>query len=84
MKVPVWFSILVIIAVLPLGAYLLLLEAMPAAESSSRTLLWLYPPYVLLAAFCSWRAYGLGRREVAWIVLILLLLTHAAIWLLPC
>ena len=45
------------------------------------TFLRFYPVYVLAAGICAWLSYG-RRPEVTWIILVLLILTHAAMWLL--
>ena len=37
------------------------------------------PLYVIAAAWIAWQSYP-ARRTLAWIILALMLLTHAAIW----
>ncbi len=39
----------------------------------------IYPLYVIAAAWIAWQSYP-ARRTLAWIILALMLLTHAAIW----
>lgn len=75
------FRILVILMVLPLGGYPALLSAMSAADDTLRTLLWLYPAYVVCAAVCAWICYP-ARKDVAWILIILLALSHAGMYFL--
>lgn len=75
--VPAVFKIAVIVSVLPVLAFpLLLTGTLPGGEY--RTLLWLYPFYVLLSGWCAWRCYP-SRPALAWILVALLWLTHAAI-----
>ncbi len=44
-----------------------------------KTLVWLYPAYVLLSGLLAWQCYG-RRSVLTWIVLILLVLSHAGIY----
>lgn len=44
---------------------------------------WLYPLYVLASGVCSYICYP-ERRDVSWILIILMLLAHAGIWYLAC
>lgn len=42
-------------------------------------LTWLYPAYVLISGFLAWQCYG-RRTVMTWIVLVLLLLSHACFY----
>lgn len=77
---PVWLRLIVIAAVLPLAAYPWLLAG-DVEGTENLWLLRLYPFVELIGAVCAWRTYA-GRREVAWILIAVMLLTHAAMWLL--
>lgn len=77
---PLWMKIVIIACMLPALAFPSLL-AMTQADTAARTLVWLYPFYVLASGLCSWICYG-QRREMSWILIILMLLSHAAIWVL--
>lgn len=79
-SVPRWFLAVVVIVLLPLLWFPYLLDVCPA-ESQSRTMLWIYPLYAVLSAYLSWQCYP-QRRAVAWILIVLLILSHAAAWLL--
>ena len=79
-KRPLWFKILVIACALPVLAYPALLSRCPAG-GPAETFLWFYPIYVVVAAVCAWLCWQ-SRRETAWILLALMLLTHAAMWVL--
>ena len=39
----------------------------------------MYPVYVILSCACEWKAWG-RRPEVTWILMVVMLLTHAAMW----
>lgn len=77
---PWWAKALIIVCMLP-GLDLPWLLAGNPETDTARTLLWLYPAFVLLAGVCAWLAWG-RSRQLAFILLGLLLLSHAAMWLL--
>jgi hypothetical protein len=77
---PWWMKTLVIAAMLPLVLLPQLIAACPPS-APEMTFLRFYPVYVLAAGICAWLSYG-RRPEVTWIILALLILTHAAMWLL--
>lgn len=72
-----WFRILLIVLALPVFAYPALLSA--DSDPTMRTLLWAYPLYVLGTVACAWALYP-ARKEVAWILAVLLLLSQIAIF----
>lgn len=73
---PLWAKILIIVSALPVFSYPWLL-ANAGNDSETRTFLWLYPIYVLVSAVCAWLCWP-DRREISWILIVLMLLTHAA------
>lgn len=75
---PLWMTVLIIVCMLPVLAFPSLLSAAPS-DSGPETLLWLYPLYVIASGVCAWICYP-ARKEVAWILLILMILSHAAMW----
>lgn len=75
---PRWLIIMVIILMLPLLAYPNMLGLMPDTGTNV-TLLKLYPLYVLLSGWCMLMCYP-ARRDVMWILVILVILTHASMW----
>lgn len=75
---PRWFTLVVILCVLPLVGFPSLLSQCPE-DSPLTAFVWFYPLYVLAAGICAWMCYA-TRRELAWILLALLLLTHIALW----
>ena len=79
--VPWWTRAAIIIAALPVLAYPWMLAAAREANAGVDTWLWFYPVYVLFSASCEWRSAS-RRPEVTWILVVLMLLTHAAMWVL--
>ena len=78
--IPWWFWVITVVCVLPLGAYPLMLADAPAG-SAAHTFVLLYPAYVVVSAVCALICYG-RRPEISWILLVLMLMTHAAMWIL--
>lgn len=77
---PLWVKALIIVSCLPVLA-LPLMISMTGEGFSGSTFIVLYPLYVIVSAVCAWYCYG-NRRELAWILIALLWLTHAAMWIL--
>lgn len=75
---PRWLIVMVIALLLPILAYPTLLDAMPPVGINV-TLLKFYPFYVLLSGWCMLICYP-SRRDMMWILAILVVLSHAAIW----
>ena len=73
------FRMLIIALMLPLVGYPMLLSGFGSDGTPLRTLVWLYPAYVLVAGVCAWMCYP-KRKDVAWILLILLTLTHVGMY----
>jgi len=80
MKAPKWAAWLAVIVCLPLVS-LPWLIADSAPDSNTKVMLWIYPFAVLLGAFCAWKSMP-ERQEVYWILIAVLLLVHAAMWVL--
>lgn len=76
---PLYMKIIIIVAALPVLAFPWLLSADRAGGTENEALVWFYPIYVLAAALCAWIVYG-RRPELSWILVVLMLLTHAGIW----
>lgn len=77
---PTWVKLVIIACCLPVLAFPWLLNLCPD-DSPAETFLWIYPFYVALAGVCAWRSWA-RRKELTWVVLAVLLLTHAAMWML--
>lgn len=76
-----WTKAAIIVAALPVFAFPWMLAAAREADAGVDTWLWFYPLYVLFGAVCEWRSAS-RRPEVTWILIVLMLLTHAAMWVL--
>ena len=77
---PLWVKIVIIACCLPVLTFPWLLSLCPE-ESSAETFLWIYPLYVLVSGYLAWRCWA-DRPVLTWVLLAVMLLTHAAIWLL--
>lgn len=77
---PRWFLLIVILLLLPLGQFPYLLS-LCRPDSPARTFLWVYPFYALLSAYLAYICYP-QRRAIAWILLIILILSHISLWML--
>ena len=75
-----WIKIIIIVCSLPVCSMPWLLRLCPP-EDTAKTFLYIYPLYVLMTAWLAWRNIQL-RPAVTWILLAVMLLTHAAMWLL--
>lgn len=79
-RVPVWMVCVIIIAALPVFSFPALLSASSASSvEGSKVYLWLYPAYVVAASLLAYQCYG-RRTEMSWIIIVLMLLTHVAMW----
>ncbi|MDE7427565.1 MAG: hypothetical protein K2M79_07180 [Muribaculaceae bacterium] len=81
-KRPRWLVAVIITASLPVFMFPWLLSAGSVA-GLEKALLWLYPPYVVAAAVCAYICWP-ARKELCVILILLLLMTHAAMWLMCC
>jgi CDP-diglyceride synthetase len=77
---PIWLTAIIIIAMLPLLAFPFMLTSTPS-DSPARTLAWFYPAYLIGSAICARLCYP-QRRELTWILIILMLLSDCSMWLL--
>lgn len=78
-RVPALIIALIIAAMLPVVMFPCWLDRCPADSAGLRTLLWCYPPYVLLTGVLAWMCWP-ERPYITWILIVILLLTHAAAW----
>lgn len=77
-KAPVWFLIVVIVSILPVFQLPLLLSALTPG-SGARVWIWIYPLYVITAAYLAWQCYR-DRTALAWCLVALIWMSHLAIW----
>lgn len=82
-KVPGYVIILIIIAAIPalLMPVLLSMSQSPLVQLS-KILMWLFPFYLIVAAFLSWQCYKYERKVMAWILIVIMYLTDASVILL--
>lgn len=82
-KVPVWFWIILILNTLPLllvPTYLADIET--TGYALKKPFIWFYIPYVIIGTALTALCYKYDRKVMAWILFVLMLLTHAAMYLL--
>lgn len=78
-KPPRYILVIVILLMLPLVAFPWILST---TEAEYKTLVAMYPVYVFATGVLSYQCY-VSRRELFYILLVLLIMSHVAIWLLP-
>lgn len=76
---PLWATLLALACMVPVGLYFALLLRIPAEMAM---LVKFYPIYAIVTAWLAWFCYPY-RRDIYWVLITLLLLAHAAFWLLP-
>lgn len=69
----------VIVLMLPVAAFPVLLSQTP---DEFKAMLWCYPFYVAVSGYLAYQCYA-SRREMTYILLFLLVLSHIAIWMFP-
>lgn len=79
-RVPLWVNVLIVLCMLPALAFPQMLS-MTVAGSPVRTFVWLYPLYVLASGWFARICYP-QRADLTWVLLAVLLLAHAAMWML--
>jgi len=77
---PRWMVAVIIIGTLPMLQFPMLLSSVPDVPVV-RALLWAYPFYCLVAAYLAWQCYP-QRKALAWVLLALMVMSHAAVWML--
>ena len=80
-RVPGWMILIIVLVALPVIALPIVLSHSGEIAEGNKLYMWLYPAYVLATAILAYQCYG-RRTEMTWILLALMLLTHAAIWVL--
>ncbi len=74
---PAWVTIVTLLALSPLALFPLLLRHV---EPGMMIFVRLYIPYAVCTAALAWLCWP-RRKDMYWILLVLLLLSHAAMWL---
>lgn len=82
-KFPLWVKLLIIISALPVVMLPIIISNCGAARYEEvKLFIMIYPFYVLASAVMAWISYR-QRPEVAIMLIVMMLLTHAAMWMLP-
>lgn len=76
---PLWLLIVIIAASLPVFAFPTILGMIDPANSMAKTMAWFYIIYVVITAALAWMCWP-QRKYVTWILIIIMLLSHAAMW----
>lgn len=79
---PKWVAVIAVAFALPLLAFPVLMDMIPD-DGINVALLKIYPIYVIVSCVLAWMCYP-QRRDMMWILLILVLLSHASMWSLAC
>lgn len=74
---PWWFTLLLIILVLPSFSMPWMIVSAPRQSMLELLAKW-FPAYLLLSAICAWYAYP-QRRDVAWILVVIMLLSAGSL-----
>lgn len=78
---PLWVKILIIILLMPVFSTPALVSTLPPDHQEWRSIIWGYPFYLILSGWLAWKSYP-ARPAVAWILMILMVMSSAAIWML--
>lgn len=81
-RVPLWMVAIIIVAALPallLPTFVVMAEG-PVPETK-KVFLWLFPLYLVVAAYLAWQCYG-QRTVMSWILVALMFMTDAAMMIL--
>lgn len=70
------------IVILLMSPALVLPVLLSRTPEEFKLFLWFYPVYVLTTGYLAYQCYA-SRREMTYILLILLVLSHFAMWMLP-
>lgn len=80
-RVPWWMWLVIVACMLPGVTFPAMVTLLENTNPIVRGLLWFYPAYVLLSGILAWQCYG-RRSVMSWIVLFLLMLSHACFYFL--
>lgn len=79
---PAWFTIVILVMLLPLFSWPAVISALPADNDGNVTLIvYLFPIFAILSAWCAYRCF-VTRKELSVILLAILLLAYIAVALL--
>lgn len=78
-RVPWWMYVVIVLCMAPGLCFPWAISLASEGGPVVKALVWLYPAYVLLSGLLAWLCYG-RRTVLTWIVLILLVLSHAGMY----
>lgn len=76
----IWITVLIVICMLPVLTFPSMLS-LTHADTPARSLAWFYPIYVIASGVCA-RICWPDRKEITWILLIMMILSHIGMWFL--
>lgn len=82
-KFPLWAKLMIIISAIPIITLpYTISQCNDVTYEFFKIFFFLYPIYVIISAIMSWICYK-SRHEISIVLIILMLLTHIAIWMIP-
>lgn len=82
-KIPLLIKLLIILASLPIVMLpAIISNCNPMKYEEIKLFLMIYPFYVVASAIMAWMSYR-SRPEITAILIVLMVLTHIAMWVLP-
>lgn len=79
-RAPWWVTAIIIVVMVPALVLPMAGTGVPE-EGMPRYLLWFYPAYVIASGVCAYLTYP-ERSYLTWILLVLMVISHAAMWML--
>lgn len=78
-RVPWWMYVVLILCMVPGLTFPFMGALLGSPDPIVRGLTWFYPVYTLVSGLLAWQCYG-RRTYLSWIILVLLLLSHACFY----
>lgn len=75
---PVWFTILMVVLLLPIIAWPFVIMNYNSENSDNWWIINIFPIYALLTGYLSYKCY-VERREISYILLIMLILSYISV-----
>ncbi len=79
-RTPWWMGVIIVVAMIP-ALFLPFYTNGISDDPTVKYLTYFYPAYVIATGICAWMCYP-QRKALAWILLVLMLLSHCAMLLL--
>ena len=82
-KFPLWVKLVIVLSALPVAVLPIIVTDCSASQYEEiRLFIMIYPLYVVASAVMAWVCYR-QRPEISIILVVLMILTHIAMWMLP-